>query len=661
MPEIRPRVLVVGVVLHGKPNLAPAIVRELQQSQHCEVVQRWAALGAAPDAIDPVMDEVLVVREAVLVPKFVLVNRVLGQEPLDTYAFVMVVDDDIELPSHFVDEFVARVRQYDLALAQPARTEDSYIDHHFVTALHGIQARATRFVEIGPLFCIRHEAFALLLPFDEASPMGWGYDFVWPHVLAERGLAMGIVDAVPVRHVLRAPVSNYTWSGANQEMGAYLARNPHVTRGEAFQIVRSWDGMPFRTKRSPDISVVLCTRNRSDLLGRALQGLEAQTLDRERWEVVVVDDGSEEDAWAAIQRFGSRYELRYFRQDWSGLAAARNHGVLAARAGVVVFADDDDVPSPGLLEALLARHQECPDENVAVLHHTIWSPNVRCTPFMDYIVHEGAFQFSYDRVPRDRFLDFSHFWGGRVSCKRELLLRYGLFNPVFRFGCEDIELAWRLRSTGLKVLYAPEAVTQMCRPVGLSDFCERLRRQGRSQWVFSCLHDSPEVRQWAKVDGARVQWEAMSPAFEEGERAARRLDELAQRYQREGVAQSPEAVKLLHEAYGWVCQASNIRGICEAMDGVAESVTPGACVKGVAVPREGAVSRPVPDMNGCQGPVETQAQLVTAWGEIASLREMLATARREVLVMQRSRSWQLTMPLRMGLDAVERWARWFRA
>ena len=64
----------------------------------------------------------------------------------------------------------------------------------------GLTARRTRFVEIGPVTAIRADAFDALLPFPDLQ-MGWGLDAYWSALAAEHGWKLGVIDAVPVRHV----------------------------------------------------------------------------------------------------------------------------------------------------------------------------------------------------------------------------------------------------------------------------------------------------------------------------------------------------------------------------------------------------------------------------------------------------------------------------
>ncbi len=124
--------------------------------------------------------------------------------------------------------------------AQPARTHDSYIDHAIVEQRDGLEARRTRFVEIGPLFSMRRDAVRHLFPFCEESPMGWGYDFVWPVVMERAGLRMGIIDATPIAHNLRKSVTYYDHDSAWREMEAFLAKRHHLTRREAYSIVEAY-------------------------------------------------------------------------------------------------------------------------------------------------------------------------------------------------------------------------------------------------------------------------------------------------------------------------------------------------------------------------------------------------------------------------------------
>lgn len=231
-------VLAVGVYLMDKPNHIGPMVAALDGARRWRVVQRWAALGEGP--VPEALAGVTHLHQSAWSPKFSLVNRLLRDQDLERYAYILVCDDDISLPEGFLDRYLGLVETFDLALAQPARTHTSYIDHYFVAQLAGIRGRRTRFVEIGPLFSLRRDLYRELLPFPEASVMGWGYEFVWPCVIENRRLKMGIIDATPVEHRLRKPVAYYHHREAERSMEEYLLLRPHLTRREAFRILESY-------------------------------------------------------------------------------------------------------------------------------------------------------------------------------------------------------------------------------------------------------------------------------------------------------------------------------------------------------------------------------------------------------------------------------------
>ena len=81
----------------------------------------------------------------------------------------------------------------------------------------------------------------------------------------------------------------------------------------------------------PRVSLVVATFNRRPLLERLLQQLQGQTLPHAQFEVVVVDDGSEESVAPGLDKLEVSYALRVLRQKNSGVARARHNGVLQAR------------------------------------------------------------------------------------------------------------------------------------------------------------------------------------------------------------------------------------------------------------------------------------------------------------------------------------------
>lgn len=230
--------LVLGIFLANRPNTCTHLVQRFSESRDFTVTQAWVALNGDPP--DKSVADVTVDRLSGFVPKFCIMNRLLAAHDWKAFDYLVFVDDDIVVSAGFLDAFLAMQEEFDLAMAQPARTRNSYADRRFCRQQKGIRGRRTRFVEIGPLFCVRKDFVPAIVPFDEISGMGWGYDFVWP-VLAEAAkLRMGIIDATPVDHSLRGQASAYSSSAAGEAMRVYLEGRKYLSKQEAFTVIETF-------------------------------------------------------------------------------------------------------------------------------------------------------------------------------------------------------------------------------------------------------------------------------------------------------------------------------------------------------------------------------------------------------------------------------------
>ena len=99
----------------------------------------------------------------------------------------------------------------------------------------------------------------------------------------------------------------------------------------------------------PKISVIISTFNRASYLDETLNSLVEQTLPKDQYEVIVIDDGSTDHTRQVAANFESKLSVHYLFQENSGLAAGRNRGVQLAKGPIVHFMDDDDIADPRLL------------------------------------------------------------------------------------------------------------------------------------------------------------------------------------------------------------------------------------------------------------------------------------------------------------------------
>ncbi|NUR30412.1 MAG: glycosyltransferase, partial [Catenulispora sp.] len=110
----------------------------------------------------------------------------------------------------------------------------------------------------------------------------------------------------------------------------------------------------------PQISVIITTYNRGDLVRRQLHHLTRQTVPAGTFEVIVSDDGSSDDTKSIVDAYADRLPLTYHFQEDLGFRAclARNTGARLARGQVLVFLDSGALPGPGFVAGHLAAHAD---------------------------------------------------------------------------------------------------------------------------------------------------------------------------------------------------------------------------------------------------------------------------------------------------------------
>jgi hypothetical protein len=164
--------------------------------------------------------------------KFENLNVLLAEHPARDHDWLLVVDDDVELPRGFLDRLLFVCERFSLALAQPAHRLDSHAAWQVTRRRVGSVARETDFVEIGPVTAFARETFPVLLPFPELR-MGWGLDVHWAALAREHGWRCGVVDAVSIRHRAAPAAADYPRAEAVAEAREFLARRPYVSASEA--------------------------------------------------------------------------------------------------------------------------------------------------------------------------------------------------------------------------------------------------------------------------------------------------------------------------------------------------------------------------------------------------------------------------------------------
>jgi hypothetical protein len=229
-------VLVAGIYRDDATRMTAA-VEELRRTQH----DVEFALGAAGSPA-PALAE-LTAADHLSGGKFENLNAALAAREGPAYDWLLVVDDDVLLPGHFLDRFIAICEALDFGLAQPAQTARSHAGWRITRRRGGLVARETRYVEIGPVTAFRADVAAELVPFPPLR-YGWGLDVHWSAIARERGWRLGVVDALPVRHDIAPVAASYSHEAAVSEAREFLRDRPYTPADEAQQTVAEHESLP---------------------------------------------------------------------------------------------------------------------------------------------------------------------------------------------------------------------------------------------------------------------------------------------------------------------------------------------------------------------------------------------------------------------------------
>ncbi|NQU44669.1 glycosyltransferase [bacterium] len=242
----------------------------------------------------------------------------------------------------------------------------------------------------------------------------------------------------------------------------------------------------------PDLSVLINTRDHPAELGLCLAALARQTLARDRWETIVVDDGSRDNATSRlVENFESPVSCNLVRLEPSGRSAARNAGLRAALGERVLFLGDDILAEPDLLEKHLEAAKRFP--GTAILGYRFEKSKVPSPVFLEWWDN-----LRYQDIQDRGNAGFAFFYTCNSSAPREALLQAGGFDERFvSYGWEDLDLGLRLEKRGVRIAYEPEAKASHHHPgVTVGSLCRREYEMAFSAcYFFEKWPDEDRVQQ----------------------------------------------------------------------------------------------------------------------------------------------------------------------
>jgi glycosyltransferase involved in cell wall biosynthesis len=234
----------------------------------------------------------------------------------------------------------------------------------------------------------------------------------------------------------------------------------------------------------PLVSVVIATYNSARTLRACLESLSRQSWPRDRYEVLVIDDGSTDDTADVTASFPW---VRTCGQPNAGPSAARNRGISQARGRFVAFTDSDCVAAADWLESL---HEPFSDPSVLAVGGGQRCPE-DATPFMSDVhgvLAMMGFLGGYTKAAKG-LIETGHNPACNAMYRRDALERAGGFR-IGMFPGEDVDLDHRIRRLhpGGRILYTPRAQVFHYRPPHLGAWWRMMVRYGFSSGHNVRLH-----------------------------------------------------------------------------------------------------------------------------------------------------------------------------
>ena len=209
------------------------------------------------------------------------------------------------------------------------------------------------------------------------------------------------------------------------------------------------------------VSIIIPTFNGGERIGACLDALVKQSC-RPELEIVVVNDGSTDETASVVRRFAG---VRLIHQANAGPAAARNRGAREARGDILLFTDDDCVPTPTWIEAMLANFD---DPEVVGAKGVYRTHQTRLVARFVQIEYEDRYRL----MAKQSEIDFIDTYS--AAFRRDRFLTMNGYDTSFPVACaEDIELSYRMSARGWKMKFAAEAVVYHTHPDTLAKYLKK--------------------------------------------------------------------------------------------------------------------------------------------------------------------------------------------
>lgn len=233
-----------------------------------------------------------------------------------------------------------------------------------------------------------------------------------------------------------------------------------------------------------DISVIICTYNRSASLKRTLEHIQDMIIPNNvNWELLIVDNNSIDDTHLVVDIFRKTTNIncKYIFEKNQGLSFARNSGITQSEGEIIAFTDDDVIVDKSWIKNIYDAFQRNP--NIACIGGKIlpvWE-----SPCPEWLKGKLLDRLALcDLGDEKKILSDPKVWGANLSFKSSVIRKYGLFDTDMGhkggklYGGEETKYLESLIGAGEKIIYSPHVFVYHCIPES------RLRKKYFRKWYF---------------------------------------------------------------------------------------------------------------------------------------------------------------------------------
>jgi len=272
----------------------------------------------------------------------------------------------------------------------------------------------------------------------------------------------------------------------------------------------------FYAEPEPDqalpISVVVCTRNRTQQLEHCLNAL--LKLNYDRFEVIIVDNAPSDNS---TRELAASYPFRYVREDTPGLDNARNRGITEAANGIIAFTDDDAEPGECWLQNISRNFA---DETVMCVTGFVAPAELETAAQQIFEFGYGGMGHGFSRrvVNRKKLSDRQLLWassfgiGANMAFRKPVFDQVGMFDPGLDVGTPscgagDVEMFFRIVHTGHTLVYDPAVLVSHNHRSDMRGLTRQIENNGRSFgcYLITCVRNG-RVRSSTVLRFLLVQW-----------------------------------------------------------------------------------------------------------------------------------------------------------